>query len=151
MALLKIIRGTKADIEELAVSDGALLFATDTQQIFLDQNSSRIEMTSVVDLSNYVTNSQLETEISTEASAREFKDQELQANINSKLSNEDLVEGENITIDYDQETQKITISSTGASVADNSITLAKLASDVGTVAVQATAPTDSNVKIWIQT
>ena len=39
---------------------------------------------------------------------------------------------------------------TNAKMAANSITLNNLASDVGTVAVQRTEPTDSNVKIWVQ-
>ena len=39
---------------------------------------------------------------------------------------------------------------TNAKMAANSITLNNLASDVGTVAVQSTEPTDSNVKIWVQ-
>ena len=39
---------------------------------------------------------------------------------------------------------------TNAKMAANSITLNNLASDVGTVAVQSTQPTDSNVKIWVQ-
>ena len=37
-----------------------------------------------------------------------------------------------------------------ATVADDSVTLAKLGEDVGTVAVQSAEPTDSNVKLWIQ-
>lgn len=153
MAFLKIIRGTKADIDQVPVSqvsDGALLFATDTHQIFLDQGDSRIEMSSVIDVSNYVTNEQLNEAVESESSERELKDQELQAGIDSKLSSTDIVEGDNITLNYDDETKKLTISSTGATVADNSITLTKLASDVGTVAVQSSTPTDSNVKLWIQ-
>lgn len=39
---------------------------------------------------------------------------------------------------------------TGADLAANTVTLNNLASDVGTVAVQSTEPTDSNVKIWVQ-
>lgn len=39
---------------------------------------------------------------------------------------------------------------TNAKMAANSITLNNLASDVGTVAVQSSEPTDSNVKIWVQ-
>lgn len=35
-------------------------------------------------------------------------------------------------------------------LANDTITLAKLASDVGTIAVQSTQPTDSNVKLWIK-
>lgn len=39
---------------------------------------------------------------------------------------------------------------TGTDLAANTVTLNNLASDVGTVAVQSTKPTDSNVKIWVQ-
>ena len=39
---------------------------------------------------------------------------------------------------------------TGADLAANTITLNNLADDVGTVAIQSTEPTDSNVKIWVQ-
>ena len=37
-----------------------------------------------------------------------------------------------------------------ATVEGNTVTLNNLASDVGTVAVQSSQPTDSNVKIWVQ-
>lgn len=39
---------------------------------------------------------------------------------------------------------------TGTDLAANTVTLNNLASDVGTVAVQSTEPTDSNVKLWVQ-
>ena len=39
---------------------------------------------------------------------------------------------------------------TGTDIARDTITLGNLASDVGTVAIQSTEPTDSNVKIWVQ-
>lgn len=39
---------------------------------------------------------------------------------------------------------------TGTDLAANTVTLNNLATDVGTVAVQSTEPTDSNVKIWVQ-
>lgn len=39
----------------------------------------------------------------------------------------------------------------GSQIANDAISLSKLASDVGTVAVQATQPTDPNVKIWVKT
>ena len=39
---------------------------------------------------------------------------------------------------------------TGTDLAANTVTLNNLGSDVGTVAVQSTEPTDSNVKIWVQ-
>lgn len=60
MALLNIFRGTQAEVSKRPVSDGALLFATDTKKIYLDKGSDRIEMSSVQDLSDYVTSSELE-------------------------------------------------------------------------------------------
>lgn len=39
---------------------------------------------------------------------------------------------------------------TGANLAADTVTLNNLADDVGTVAVQSSQPTDSNVKIWVQ-
>lgn len=39
---------------------------------------------------------------------------------------------------------------TGTDLAADTVTLNNLATDVGTVAVQSTEPTDSNVKIWVQ-
>lgn len=39
---------------------------------------------------------------------------------------------------------------TGTDIATDTITLGNLASDIGTVAVQSSQPTDSNVKIWVQ-
>ena len=59
MALLNIFRGTDAEVSSRPVSDGALLFATDTKKIYLDKGSSRIEMTFKQDLSDYVTDSEL--------------------------------------------------------------------------------------------
>lgn len=69
MALLNIFRGTQVEVSERPVSDGALLFATDTKKIYLDKDSSRIEMSSVQDLSDYVTTSELEELLATKADA----------------------------------------------------------------------------------
>lgn len=44
-----------------------------------------------------------------------------------------------------------TLEGTASNVEDDAITLAKLASDVGTVAISDEEPTDSNVLIWIDT
>ena len=59
MALLDLFRGTDAEVSARPVSDGALLFATDTKKIYLDKGSNRIEMTFKQDLSDYVTDSEL--------------------------------------------------------------------------------------------
>ena len=111
MALLSIYRGTQAEVSERPVSDGALLFATDTKKIYLDKGSSRVVMSSLQDLSDYVTYYEVGAALEKEASARQTQDQLLEQAIDD---------------------------------------LAKFASDVGTVAVQSSTPTDSNVKIWIQ-
>ena len=39
---------------------------------------------------------------------------------------------------------------TGSDIAEDTVTLGNLANDIGTVAVQTTEPTDSNIKIWVQ-
>lgn len=67
MALLSIFRGTQAECSARPVSDGTLLFATDTKKIYLDKDSSRIEMSSVDDLSDYVTKEQLTTALNGKA------------------------------------------------------------------------------------
>ena len=67
MALLSIFRGTQAECSARPVSDGTLLFAADTKKIYLDKGSSRIEMSSVDDLSNYVTKEQLTTALNGKA------------------------------------------------------------------------------------
>lgn len=67
MALLSIYRGTQAEVSERSVSDGALLFATDTKKIYLDKGSSRVEMSSLQDLSDYVTNEELTERLATKA------------------------------------------------------------------------------------
>lgn len=60
MALLKIVRGSYEEISKLPIVDGTLLFATDEHRFFLDQSNERIEFTSGADLTNYVTQEQLE-------------------------------------------------------------------------------------------
>ena len=44
MSLLKSYRGTQAAIDEQPITDGALLIATDTQRMFLDTPSGRVEV-----------------------------------------------------------------------------------------------------------
>ena len=69
MALLSIFRGTQAECSARPVSDGTLLFATDTKKIYLDKDSSRIEMSSVDDLGNYVTKEKLTTALNGKAAS----------------------------------------------------------------------------------
>lgn len=160
MALLSIYRGTQAEVSERPVSDGALLFATDTKKIYLDKGSNRVEMSSLQDLSDYITSTQLSSAIGAETSARQEQDQLLEQAIGGKaaISHTHDVASTSAAgfmpqlngsaVDYLRGDGSWGTPTT--TVANDSITLAKLASDVGTVAVQSSAPTDSNVKIWIQ-
>ena len=112
MALLSIYRGTQAEVSERPVSDGALLFATDTKKIYLDKGSSRVEMSSLQDLSDYITSTQLSSAIGAEASARQKQDQLLEQAIDDKLGADDLVAGSNVQVSHDDESGHITISAT---------------------------------------
>ena len=168
MALLSIYRGTQAEVSERPVSDGALLFATDTKKIYLDKGSSRVEMSSLQDLSDYITSTQLSSAIGEEASARQKQDQLLEQAIDDKLGADDIIAGSNIQVSHDDESGHITISATGTTDTNTTYTLSKDGStitltgsdgqstsvtddsDVRTVAVQSDTPTDSNVKLWIQ-
>lgn len=159
MALLSIYRGTQAEVSERPVSDGALLFATDTKKIYLDNGSRRVEMSSLQDLSDYITSTQLSSAIGAETSARQEQDQLLKQAIDGKLGADDIVAGSNVQISHDDESGHITISATDivadgsittSKLASNAVTLTKLGSDVGTVAVQSSTPSDPNVKLWIQ-
>lgn len=118
MALLKIVRGDEATLLERPVSDGALLFATDTKKIFLDNGSSHIEMTNIQDLSDYITETELSSAIAAESSARSKQDQLLQESINGKLDSSDLLEGSNITITPDLDSGHVTIAASVPDVSD---------------------------------
>lgn len=112
MALLSIYRGTQAEVSERPVSDGALLFATDTKKIYLDKGSNRVEMSSLQDLSDYITSTQLTSAIGAEASARQKQDQLLEQAIDDKLGADDIVAGSNVQVSHDDESGHITISAT---------------------------------------
>jgi hypothetical protein len=112
MALLSIYRGTQAEVSERPVSDGALLFATDTKKIYLDKGSSRVEMSSLQDLSDYITSTQLSSAIGAEASARQKQDQLLEQAIDDKLGADDIIAGSNVQVNHDDESGHITISAT---------------------------------------
>lgn len=112
MALLSIYRGTQAEVSERSVSDGALLFATDTKKIYLDKGSSRVEMSSLQDLSDYITSTQLSSAIGAEASARQKQDQLLEQAIDDKLGADDVIAGSNVQVSHDDESGHITISAT---------------------------------------
>lgn len=96
MALLSIFRGTQVECSARPVSDGTLLFATDTKKIYLDKDSSRIEMSSVDDLGNYVTKEQLTTALNSKANATHkhvtADTMGLQAALDSKADSSDIAD-----------------------------------------------------------
>ena len=138
MALLNVIRGEESKILSQPVSDGALLFATDTRKIYLDKGSERIEIASIQDLSDYVTDEELTEGLATkaplshnhtvsqvtdldttisaaigeEASARQKQDQLLEQAIEDKLGADDIVAGSNVQVSHDDESGHVTISAT---------------------------------------
>ena len=130
MALLSIYRGTQAEVSERPVSDGALLFATDTKKIYLDKDSSRVEMSSLQDLSDYITSTQLSSAIGEEASARQKQDQLLEQAIDDKLGADDIVAGSNVQISHDDESGHITISATDTKDTNTTYTLTKSGSTI---------------------
>lgn len=130
MALLSIYRGTQAEVSERPVSDGALLFATDTKKIYLDKGSSRVEMSSLQDLSDYITSTQLSSAIGAEASARQKQDQLLEQAIDDKLGADDIVAGNNVQISHDEESGHITISATDTKDTNTTYTLTKSGSTI---------------------
>lgn len=130
MALLSIYRGTQAEVSKRPVSDGALLFATDTKKIYLDNGSSRVEMSSLQDLSNYITSTQLSSAIGAEASARQKQDQLLEQSIDDKLGADDIIAGSNVQISHDEESGHITISATDTKDTNTTYTLTKSGSTI---------------------
>ena len=146
MALLSIYRGTQAEVSERPVSDGALLFATDTKKIYLDKGSSRVEMSSLQDLSDYITSTQLSSAIGAEASARQKQDQLLEQAIDDKLGADDIVAGSNVQISHDDESGHITISATDTKDTNTTYTLTKSGSTITLTGSdgQITSVTDEN-------
>lgn len=130
MALLSIYRGTQAEVSERPVSDGALLFATDTKKIYLDNGSNRVKMSSIQDLSDYVTSTQLSSAIREETSVRQEQDQLLKQAIDDKLDVDDIVAGSNVQISHDNESGRITISTTGTKDTNTTYTLTKSGSTI---------------------
>ena len=130
MALLSIYRGTQAEVSERPVSDGALLFATDTKKIYLDKGSNRVEMSSLQDLSDYITSTQLSSAIGAEASARQKQDQLLEQAIDGKLGADDIIAGSNVQISHDDESGHITISATDTKDTNTTYTLTKSGSTI---------------------
>ena len=142
MALLNVIRGEESEILSQPVSDGALLFATDTKKIYLDKELERIEIASVQDLTDYITSNQLQEGLNTkaplshnhpmsqitdldatlsaaigeEASARQKQDQLLEQAIDDRLGADDIIAGNNVQVSHDDESGHVTISATDTKV-----------------------------------
>ena len=148
--------GEESKILSQPVSDGALLFATDTKKIYLDKGSERIEIASIQDLSNYITSSQLQEGLNTkaplshshtvaqvtdldttisaaigeEASARQKQDQLLEQSIDDKLGADDIIAGSNVQVSHDDESGHITISATVTKDTNTTYTLTKSGSTI---------------------
>lgn len=143
MALLNIIRGDEATLLERPVSDGALLFATDTKKIYLDKGTQRIEMSSAQDLSNYITEAELTKALQEESSARQKQDQLLQESIAARLDASDIIAGSNVSVSQDAESGHVTISATNT---NTTYTLSKSGSTITLTGSdgKSTSVTDAN-------
>jgi hypothetical protein len=116
MALFKPYKLTRNKLESLPVKDGQLIFLTDTKEIYLDNDTNRLKLSEDIDLSNYVTTSDLNSKVQQEATARENQDNILQSNIDSKLSASNVKAGSNVSIS--QSGKDITISTSVPDVSD---------------------------------
>ena len=57
MAKLKVYRGTKAQVDKKAVTDGAMLVATDTGNLYVDAGGKRIDLTKAVSVDSALSGS----------------------------------------------------------------------------------------------
>ena len=113
MALFKPYKITSDKLEDLTIQEGQIIITTDTKKLYVDvSNTERIEITSEIDLSDYVTTSTLTSTIGEEASARQKQDQLLEQSIDDKLGADDIVAGSNVQVSHDEESGHITISAT---------------------------------------
>ena len=114
MALFKPYKITSNQLVSLPIVDGQFIVASDTGQMWIDEGSERTEIPihDSIDLSNYITETELTAALAEEASARQKQDNILQGEIEAKLSSSDLIQGENITIDYDEDSGQVTLSAT---------------------------------------
>ena len=86
MALFKPYKITSDKLEDLSVQEGQIIITTDTKKLYVDVSATeRIEVTSEIDLSNYVTVSDLTSTVGEEASERQKQDNLLKDKINTKL------------------------------------------------------------------
>lgn len=86
MALFKPYKITSDKLEDLTIQEGQIIITTDTKKLYVDTSATeRIEVTSEIDLSDYVTTSILTSTIAEEASERQKQDNLLEDLINTKL------------------------------------------------------------------
>lgn len=128
MALFKPYKITSNQLASLPIVDGQFIVASDTGQMWIDEGSKRTEIPihDSIDLSNYITETELTAALAEEASARQKQDNLLQDEIEAKLSSSDLIQGDNITIDYDEVSGQVTLSATDTNttyVAGNGLSL----------------------------
>ena len=57
MAKLKVFRGTKADVDKKAITDGAVLVATDTSTLYVDANGKRLDLTKATSVDSALSSS----------------------------------------------------------------------------------------------
>ena len=113
MALFKPYKITSDKLADLSIQEGQIIITIDTKKLYVDvSNTERIEITSEIDLSDYVTTSTLTSTIGEEASERQKQDQLLEQAIDDKLGADDIVAGSNVQISHDDESGHITISAT---------------------------------------
>ena len=129
-AIVKFYYTVNSKLAELPIVDGQIIFVSDTKKFYLDNGSSRVEMTSVPDLTNYITSTQLSSAIAAEASARQKQDQLLEQAIDDKLGADDIVAGSNVQISHDEESGHITISATDTKDTNTTYTLTKSGSTI---------------------
>lgn len=113
MALFKPYKITSDKLEDLAIQEGQIIITTDTKKLYVDvSNTERIEITSEIDLSDYVTTSTLTSTIAEEASERQEQDNLLEDKINTKL---DTTQADNkyALKDYPKLTGNVEITSNG--------------------------------------
>lgn len=111
MSNVKFYRGKKSSIDAHPKEDGSLYFSTDTRKIYMDSGSERIEIApqAVTDLSNYVTEDDLNSSISAEAIERKNQDSLIKTDLDKKITVNDIIAGQNITLSVDTGSNNVTI------------------------------------------
>ena len=119
------------------MSDGALLFATDTKKIYIDQGEQRIEVASVQDLGDYITETQLTGALAAEMSEREKQDGLLEDAIADKAP-------------LNHTHANATTSVDGFMSSEDKTKLDNIVATDEIIAIQSDEPTSDACKLWIQ-